>query len=774
MSAEDLEKYETEMELTLYREYRDVVGIFKYVVETDRRFYLCNQVDVKARTEAGDVFFEVSMTDAWVWDMYRPARFAKNVKVLTFKDVNVEELSRLRTSTRRRTDRRIRPWSRENLRGRAGFERSPDRSGPTPSISTGLVRSGSRGAKGGGALHWILARRRRNERGAAAVEFALVMPLLLMLLFGIISTGMTFSDHLSATNAAREGARYGAATDVSAPGWATSVKDRVKQVYFNAGETVTDDQICVELVTADGTTPRPVHRRQLRHRARRCRPAWQPAAARCWSGCSGPRHPALVFPALDLHIGAESVAYYGREVAPTCTRILTAPDRTRDERGAVAIIVAIVPDRAPRHHGHGPRLRAGPHRPPDRPVRRRRGDPGRAARPQHRRRDPAPLRRGLHRGEVPQGQQSRGSRAQPRTPAGRNGLGAATAQRLHRRRPAQHGLQAHRQVDLGQVALERDARRASPSTSPSRAATTSARAARGSEDSLPATSGDNGGSTTRLRQLAVTISPEPRARARQPGHLVGPEHRDPLGRPGQVRPRGQRAGHAAAEADRMPGPQDRIQRWRLLHPRRSGAVSLQRQDPARHHPRRQRRRRLQRQQQQRVYGGLAANGIVAYAAPLASNPTAAGPDEARFHHLRRGRQRPERHRSCATAWTTSTAASALNGTAGPRPRSPGGAWSPAGWWTSGTSPASSRAIAGASAVFASGAAGPPDPWLEEVPGAARTPASRPRPRSPRSALTAADKLYIDCTGKFVGRQRPALTIFAGTIYFRGWVNPARS
>ena len=93
MSAEDLEKYETEQELTLYREYRDVVGIFKYVVETDRRFYLCNQVDVKARTEAGDVFFEVSMTDAWVWDMYRPARFAKNVKVLTFKDVNVEELA---------------------------------------------------------------------------------------------------------------------------------------------------------------------------------------------------------------------------------------------------------------------------------------------------------------------------------------------------------------------------------------------------------------------------------------------------------------------------------------------------------------------------------------------------------------------------------------------------------------------------------------------------------------------------------------------------------
>lgn len=93
MSAEDLERYENEQELALYKEYRDVVKIFTYVVETDRRFYLCNAVDVKVRSETGDAYFEVTMTDAWVWDIYRPARFAKNVKVLTFKDVNVEELA---------------------------------------------------------------------------------------------------------------------------------------------------------------------------------------------------------------------------------------------------------------------------------------------------------------------------------------------------------------------------------------------------------------------------------------------------------------------------------------------------------------------------------------------------------------------------------------------------------------------------------------------------------------------------------------------------------
>ncbi len=92
MSAEDLEKYETEMELSLYREYKDIVGQFTYVVETERRFYLANSVDLVPRNTEGEIYFELRMSDAWVWDMYRPARFAKNVKVLTFKDVNVEEL----------------------------------------------------------------------------------------------------------------------------------------------------------------------------------------------------------------------------------------------------------------------------------------------------------------------------------------------------------------------------------------------------------------------------------------------------------------------------------------------------------------------------------------------------------------------------------------------------------------------------------------------------------------------------------------------------------
>jgi hypothetical protein len=91
---EDLERYESEVELKLYKEYHDVLPMFKYVVETERRFYLANQVDIDVRESNGSMYFEVQMRDAWVWDMFRPARFLQQVQVLTFRDVNVEQLEK--------------------------------------------------------------------------------------------------------------------------------------------------------------------------------------------------------------------------------------------------------------------------------------------------------------------------------------------------------------------------------------------------------------------------------------------------------------------------------------------------------------------------------------------------------------------------------------------------------------------------------------------------------------------------------------------------------
>ena len=40
----------------------------------------------------GETQLEVELTDAWVWDMYRPSRFVPKVTIMTFRDVNIEQL----------------------------------------------------------------------------------------------------------------------------------------------------------------------------------------------------------------------------------------------------------------------------------------------------------------------------------------------------------------------------------------------------------------------------------------------------------------------------------------------------------------------------------------------------------------------------------------------------------------------------------------------------------------------------------------------------------
>ncbi|MFD3443664.1 TadE/TadG family type IV pilus assembly protein [Microbacteriaceae bacterium 4G12] len=50
-------------------------------------------------------------------------------------------------------------------------------------------------------------RRMRSERGAVAVEFALVLPLLVAMLLGIMEFGLMYNGQVSVTNAARETAR---------------------------------------------------------------------------------------------------------------------------------------------------------------------------------------------------------------------------------------------------------------------------------------------------------------------------------------------------------------------------------------------------------------------------------------------------------------------------------------------------------------------------------------------------------------------------------------
>ena len=92
MNTDDLENFEDERELQLAQEYQDVVSMFRFAVESERRFYLANEVVTRVAADGPRPLIEVELTDAWVWDMYRKSRFVPRVKILSFKDVNVEEL----------------------------------------------------------------------------------------------------------------------------------------------------------------------------------------------------------------------------------------------------------------------------------------------------------------------------------------------------------------------------------------------------------------------------------------------------------------------------------------------------------------------------------------------------------------------------------------------------------------------------------------------------------------------------------------------------------
>jgi Flp pilus assembly protein TadG len=62
-----------------------------------------------------------------------------------------------------------------------------------------------------------VARRTRpilGERGAAMVEFAILLPIVVLLTFGIIEFGIAFNDFISVRNGTREGARLGVVNDV--------------------------------------------------------------------------------------------------------------------------------------------------------------------------------------------------------------------------------------------------------------------------------------------------------------------------------------------------------------------------------------------------------------------------------------------------------------------------------------------------------------------------------------------------------------------------------
>ena len=97
----------------------------------------------------------------------------------------------------------------------------------------------------------VITNRWQSERGAELIEFAVVLPLLLLLIAGIVDFGMMFRTYEAVTNAAREGARVGVLPGYDVP----DVQARVDAYLAASGltgartTTVTD----VPVATGAGT-----------------------------------------------------------------------------------------------------------------------------------------------------------------------------------------------------------------------------------------------------------------------------------------------------------------------------------------------------------------------------------------------------------------------------------------------------------------------------------------------------------------------------------------
>lgn len=88
---------------------------------------------------------------------------------------------------------------------------------------------------------------RTARRGAAVVEMAVVTPLLLAMIFGVMEFGWTFMVHETVTNAAREACRVG----VLQGSTEQDMRTRFTEAMAATGVTVTSEMLSVQDATED-------------------------------------------------------------------------------------------------------------------------------------------------------------------------------------------------------------------------------------------------------------------------------------------------------------------------------------------------------------------------------------------------------------------------------------------------------------------------------------------------------------------------------------------
>lgn len=96
-----------------------------------------------------------------------------------------------------------------------------------------------------------------NEKGAAMVEFALVLPLLLVLIGGIIQFGFIFNAQITLNSSVREGARHAVVgyTDVEATQKVmdSAIALMLKNIIVNVVDVTENNNVVQKKVNATGT-----------------------------------------------------------------------------------------------------------------------------------------------------------------------------------------------------------------------------------------------------------------------------------------------------------------------------------------------------------------------------------------------------------------------------------------------------------------------------------------------------------------------------------------
>jgi Flp pilus assembly protein TadG len=99
----------------------------------------------------------------------------------------------------------------------------------------------------------------KSERGQTMTEFALVLPLLVLLLFGVIQFGIAFNNYITLTDAVRAGARKGSvARHMTDPEGAVEAQVQAAATDLKPGDldvTVTSSWEHGEDVTVTATYP---------------------------------------------------------------------------------------------------------------------------------------------------------------------------------------------------------------------------------------------------------------------------------------------------------------------------------------------------------------------------------------------------------------------------------------------------------------------------------------------------------------------------------------